>query len=224
MVHIFLIASFSLSALTGAPRGVIVDRVVATVNHHAILGSDVQEEVRFEQMMDGQTPGQGSDNEQRSALNRLIDRELLREQMHEGEVKPATAEEIDKQVADLKSRLGADTQSWTKSLARYEITEEELRRRIALQLDELRLVDLRLRPAVQIEPGEVKSYYQERFLPQVRQSGAQPMDESEAAPKVREILTQQKVNQLLNSWLETLHNQAEINILPSDTGEAGSAP
>ena len=143
--------------------------------------------------------------------------------MHEGEVKPPTSDEIEKHVAELKTRLNPTGESWNEKLSRYDISEDELRRRIALQLDQLRLVDLRLRPAVQIEPGEVRRYYQEQFLPKVLQSGAQPLDETEAAPKVREILTQQKVNQLLNSWLETLRNQAEIRILPPDLATTDNA-
>ncbi len=217
------IAVCGLLLTGGARAGVIVDRVVATVNRQAILESDVREEVSFQRLMEGSAPGKGSEDEQRATLNRLIDRELLREQIHEGEVKPPTAQEIENHVAELKARLDAG-KSWSELLSRYGITEEELHRRIALQLEQLRLVDLRLRPAVQIEPAEVQRYYQEQFLPKVLQSGAQPLDQTEAAPKVREILTQQKMNQLLSSWLETLRSQAEIKVLPADSVVTSAMP
>ena len=223
MIRLLAITVCSLFIASAAWCGVIVDRVVATVNHHAILQSDVRGEVSFERLMEGAAPGTGSEDEQRATLNRLIDRELLREQMREGEVKPPTSDEIEMNVAELKTRLNAGGESWREKLSRYGITEDELRKRIALQLDQLRLVDLRLRPAVQIEPNEVRRYYQEQFLPKVLRSGAKPLDETDAAPKVREILTQQKVNQLLNSWLETLRSQAEVRILAFDSAETGNS-
>ena len=40
-----------------------------------------------------------------------------------------------------------------------------------------------------------------------------PVTLQDAAPKIREILTQQKIDELLASWLETLRSQAQIHVL-----------
>jgi len=221
MIRALICAAWLLFSSAGGWAGVVLDRVVAVVNRQAILQSEVQEEIRFERLIDGHVPGEASVEETRSVLNRLIDQELLREQMRNSEVKPATEDEVEKQIADLKARLSRNAESWEATLARYGVTEAELRRRIALEFELLRLVDARLRPAVQIEPAEVENYYREQFLPKVLRSGAPQVDQAEAAPKIREILTQQKMNQMLSSWLETLRNQAQIKVLNSDSADPG---
>jgi hypothetical protein len=205
---------------------VAVDRVAATVNRQAILDSDVEDEVRCQRFMQGRPAGEITAEDERAARARLIDRELLRQQMREGEIKPSGQEEIRNEIEQLKAAVKErGFASWDSALAQYGITEDGLRKRIASEFEQLRLVDSRLRPAVQIEPAEVQRYYREQFLPKLMQSGAVLPTQAEAAPKIREILTQQKMNQLLDSWVETLRSQADIKILEK-TGsmQAGQNP
>jgi hypothetical protein len=49
----------------------------------------------------------------------------------------------------------------------------------------------------------------------LQRSGAQPVPFAEAAPKIREVLIQQKINEALPSWLQTLRSQAKIRVLDS---------
>src|ERR1700749_287587 len=61
--------------------GSVVDRVVANVNGHVVLQSDWEEEVSFEAFEDGKDPASFTEAERKAALDRLIDQELLREQV-----------------------------------------------------------------------------------------------------------------------------------------------
>ena len=92
---------------------------------------------------------------------------------------------------------------------------------MALQLDLLRLVDARLRPTVQIDSKSIESYYNQELLPQLRQSGAQQIPLTQASPKIKELLTQRKIDQLLTAWLQTLRTGSEIRTQPA-TPELGS--
>jgi hypothetical protein len=89
-----------------------------------------------------------------------------------------------------------------------------------MQLDQLRLVDARLRPSIQIDAADVENYYKQQLLPELVRSGAQQVTLAEATGKIRELLTQQKMNQSLSSWLEALHSQAQIRVIVPDASQA----
>ena len=61
--------------------GDILDRIVATVNNHAILQSEWQDATRYEAFVSGRALDQLQASDRKAALDRLIDQELLREQM-----------------------------------------------------------------------------------------------------------------------------------------------
>jgi len=68
--------------------GQIVDRVVANVNGHVVLQSDLEQEIAFEAFSIGRNPDVFTADERKTALDRLIDRELLREQVRPSQPAP----------------------------------------------------------------------------------------------------------------------------------------
>jgi hypothetical protein len=76
----------------------------------------------------------------------------------------------------------------------------------------MRLVDARLRPAVQIDSKTIEAYYREKFVPQLRQSGSGELPLSDVSARIRELLTEQKVSELLVSWLQTLRSEGDVRI------------
>ncbi|HEV7552196.1 MAG TPA: hypothetical protein VGP65_10955, partial [Candidatus Angelobacter sp.] len=79
---------FSGAATLAAPAGEIVDRMVANVNGHVLLQSDWEEELSFEAFLDARSPDSFSPEERKAALDRLIDQELLREEVRPSEETP----------------------------------------------------------------------------------------------------------------------------------------
>ena len=190
----------------------VLDRIVANVNGQVLLQSDWDDELNYECFMSNRSTQGLTQEERNAALTRLIDQELLREQMRANDFKPAAADEVDKQIEGLKQDYPRDHEekSWSAGLSSYGVSEAEVKGHIALELNQLRLVDARLRPSVQINTVDVENYYHEQLLS--KSSSAQAITLQEAAPKIREVLIQQKINQLLTSWLETLRSQAQIRM------------
>jgi len=195
----------------GASAGDVLDRIVATVNGHIILQSDWIDAERYEAFADGRPPDQAPEDA-KAVLDRLIDQELLREQIRASDFAHATDEEVAKRIDEIRKQYpdAKTEQGWKAALARYGLTEEELKRRVARQLDVMRLVDSRLRPNVNIDSKTIESYYNQELLPQLGQSGAQAVPLAEASPKIKELLTQQKMNELLVAWLQNLRSGSEI--------------
>jgi hypothetical protein len=220
-------AFVAMLVLAGQPAraGEVIDRIVATVNHHIILQSDWEDALCFEAFTAAKPVEQLSPGARKAALDRLIDQELLREQIQSADFPHASAEEIGKRVAEVRKQYaGAETEpGWQATLTRYRLTETELKTRLALQLDLMRLVDARLRPTVQIDSGSIESYYQQELLPQLRQSGAKEVPLAEVTPKIKELLTQQKMNQLLTAWLQNLRAGSEIRTDAGSSSPGGQA-
>jgi len=195
-----------------ASAGDVLDRIVATVNNHIILQSEWQDAVRYEAFVAGRTLDQLQAGDRKAALDRLIDQELLREQMRSLDFPHAANVEVEKRIQDIRKQYASavDEPGWQAALARYGLTEKELKKRVALQVDLMGLVDARLRPNVVIDSKSIESYYNQELVPQLRQSGAQQVPLAEVTPRIKELLTQQKMNQMLVAWLQDLRSGSQI--------------
>jgi hypothetical protein len=86
------------------------------------------------------------------------------------------------------------------------MTETELVARLAQQELMLRLIDQRLRPAASPSEDDVAAYYHSAFVPefQKKNGGAAAPPLSEVKDQIVEILTQKRINELLDQWIEEL--------------------
>ena len=217
-----------VSAIFLAPASVsaeVIDRIVATVNGRIILQSDWDEALCYEALLTNRAPSQFTDDERRAVLDRLIDQELLREQMKSADFLHATDAEASARVADARKQYpqAASDEVWQALLAKYHLTEKDLLTRVRQQIDLMRLVDARLRPAVQIDSKSIEAYYRNQFVPKLKQSGASEVPLAEVSAKIRELLTEQKVSELLVSWLQTLRSEGQVRIpgVTSSTNDPG---
>ena len=97
-------------------------------------------------------------------------------------------------------------------LGRLGLREKDLVSHVQQQIDLMRLVDAHLRPAVQIDSKTIEAYYREKFVPQLKQSGAGDVPLADVSAKIRELLTQEKVNELMVSWLQSLRSESKVSV------------
>jgi len=204
----------------------VLDRIVARVNGHIILASDWEDEQRFEAFMNGRPLSEVSAMDADAALHHLVDQELLEEQMRSADFKRVSDEEVDQRIAEVRKQYpeAKDEPGWNRLLAEYGITAEELRRRLALELDVARLVEARLRPSVTIDQDAIASYYNHEFLPRLRSSGGKEVSLDEASAGIKEVLTEQRLNELLVAWLDSLRSGSEIHTQTSSLDSRNGSP
>ena len=202
--------------------GEIIERIVATVNGRPILQSDWDEEVRYEAFMNRRSLDSESPDDRKAALDHLIDQELLRQQMKQSDGTATSIHDVEKRIQDVRKLYsGAENeQVWSATLQRYALTQEELATHIGIQLSLERLVEARLRPSVHIDSGSIETYYREKLLPQLRQSGVKEVPLVEVSPKIRELLAQQRMTELLAAWLHDLRLQSRIRMGANEQGVA----
>ena len=203
-----------LAVATARVSAEVLDRIVATVNGRVILQSDLDDALCYEALLSNRTLDQFTADDRRAALDRLIDQELLREQMKSADFRHATEAEVTSRIAEARKLYpqAAADDAWQSVLARYHIMEKDLRARVQQEIDLMRLVDARLRPAVQIDSKSVEAYYRDQFVPKLKESGASEVPLADVSAKIRELLTQQKVSEMLVSWLQTLRSESQVRL------------
>jgi peptidyl-prolyl cis-trans isomerase SurA len=213
MAPSFLKTVFSIVLLAGVTQAAdVIDRIVAVVNGHVVLQSQWDQSVSFEALLNRRPPRSFTLAQRKAALDRIIDQELIRQQSRPADFHPTTASEIDRAVADIREKY-RDTpgdDAWKSLLAQYGLSEADLREKVADQIEQLRAVDAHLRPGVQVDSRSVETYYHDKLLPELGARGAKQVALADVAPEIREVLAQQKINDLLIGWLHTLRSNSTI--------------
>jgi hypothetical protein len=211
MKTLALILALILAPLAAAREP--VDRVVATVNDDPVLASEVEDAVRVEALMQGRPPAEIPLADYRAAMDRLLDRTLIRQQMTGGYVPPV--QQVEGRISQLRATFpeAQSDAAWQELLAAYGIGEQQLRKSVEEQLQLMQFVDARLRHMVRVSRGEVEQYYQQKLLPELSRKGAAAEPLSNVQSGIYELLFQEKIDAQLNAWLASLREQGNVRIL-----------
>ncbi|MBZ5548871.1 MAG: SurA N-terminal domain-containing protein [Acidobacteriia bacterium] len=213
--------AFLLCAVLAVPGfgGEIVDRVVANVNGNVVLQSDWEQELAFEALLNARPADSFTTAERKAALDRLIDRELLREQVRPSEAAPG--DQVAARVAEVRKLhpAAATAEGWRTVLERQGLTEGALEKRLGEEIQLMRLVEARLRPSIQIDQHAVETYYHDELLPQLKRNGGREVALPEVFGHIKDLLAEQRLNQLLSGWLASLRSASHIQTSPSSTGD-----
>jgi hypothetical protein len=165
-------------------------------------------------------------SEDRAAiLDRLIDRALLEQQISKEADLDPDPDEIKSALDDLRKQFpqAATDDGWKGLLLSYSLTEQDVDEHLKSQMRVLRFVDLRFRDLVRVDKSAVETYYQQKFVPEMRQRGAiETPPLSEVSTRIEKILVEQRIDEMLDRWLEALRAQAHIQrMLPPASTVAG---
>jgi peptidyl-prolyl cis-trans isomerase SurA len=198
---------------------VVLDRVVAVVNNHAILDSDIDDEIRLSVL----DPGRGGLGvlTRKKALDQLIGRTLIQQQIREEDLQAVdpTQTEVNARLEEIRNKLPtcgrqncASDAGWKAFLAAHGLTVERVESYLRYRMEILRFIEQRFRQGIRISPQEIQTYYLNTLLPQYAQGEAIP-PLGQVAPRIEDILLQQQVNALFDDWLQNLRKQGEIEVL-----------
>lgn len=198
--------------LAGVVQAQVVDRMVAVVNKHVILESELDQAARVEFLLQAKPIEQLSPVDRLAVLERLIDRALLEQQIVDPAMLDPSPEDLTAKIKELREGLPAagSDERWKTILAGYGLTQQDVEDQLTSQFRILRFIDLRFRGLVRVDKDAISAYYQDHFLPEVRKRNAAEPKLSEVSDKIEQILAEQEIDGLLNNWLKTLRAQAHI--------------
>jgi len=187
----------------------IVDRVAVVVGRRAIKTSDISEEMRVTGFLNREQIS-GTPTAKRKAAERLIDQELVRQDLADGQYSQPTEKDVNALLDQFKrDRFSGSDARFRAALQQYQLTEEQLRQHLLWQLSVLRFIDQRFRSGVLVTGEDIAAYYHEHRAALVK---AYPRNNSQQAlePAIREILTGQRVNQAFEAWVAETRKSVRI--------------
>jgi hypothetical protein len=219
--------SFLLLVPLVAMAGEVIDGVIATVNRKPILQSEWDDAVRYEAFMQQKPLRAVTEGDRVSALERLIDRRLLESQMFEASRFAPSRDEVRVSLTKLRQQISGakDDQAWQKMLASYGLKERDVEANLRSEAQMMNFIEVRLRPSVHVQTEEVEAYYRAQVLPDMEKLGVKVVTLQELEPRIREVLVQQHIDQLLDTWLHNLRQQTPVHSsvpLPARNSVAGN--
>jgi hypothetical protein len=138
--------SLLISVLAVTLSAAVVDRVAVVVGKTVITETELLQEARLAAFLN-QAPLDMGPAARRAAAERLVDQQLVRNEMQIGGYPQPTGAEVDDMLRNLKRERFPTDAEYRAALNRYAIAEEDLRRHLAWQLSAIRFTDLRFSPA-----------------------------------------------------------------------------
>ncbi len=202
-----------------AANPVVLDSVVAVANKHAILSSDIDDEIRLS-VLDPNLIGEGALTRQQ-ALDQLISRALIEQQIRQEDIESIepSQDEVNARLAQIRQQLPACVHQncatdagWKLFLAAHGLTSERVESYLRYRLEILSFIEHRFRQGIQVSPQQIDDYYHQTLVPQYKPGETiPPLDQ--VAPRIQEILLEQQVNVLFDAWLTNLRGQGDVEIL-----------
>jgi parvulin-like peptidyl-prolyl isomerase len=173
------------AVLCAAGRAAVLDRIAVVVGNDVITESEVLEEVRMTEFLNGQ-PLNVSPAQRRAAAERMVDQQLIRDEMQIGSYSEPAESAVDATLAEFRrQRFAGDDAAMRASLQAYGLTESDLKKHLRWQLAAVRFANVRFHAGIPVGP---------------REAGAS------AKPATRE--------QQLDDWLKDKRASTKIRLIP----------
>jgi hypothetical protein len=189
--------------------GTEIDRLLAAVNGKVITDLDLRLARVYNALL--RFGRSGAELSREDELDRLIDIELMRQELESFPLAPSDESETEERMKELRQGY-AEIGGLTVLLQRLGLQQDELESYLRLQAMTLRFLDLRFRPFVTVSPEEVQSYYTERLVPQLKRAGAGVPPLEEIEEQIGEIIIEEKVNLSMDEWIRNVRRYSRIEL------------
>jgi hypothetical protein len=185
---LLLFAGLTVPALWAAQT---VDRIAVVVGGTPITASEVLEEVRLTEFLNGEPPNTGPE-QLRAAAERLIDQQLLRKEMEVGQYPAPPPSEGEQMLRNFQRERYPDEAQFRGALEKFSLTENQVKQHLLWQISVLRFTETRF--AANVPAGDVQTDPQ----------GANRARDAADAPSGN------AVDQQLENWLKETRAQTRI--------------
>jgi hypothetical protein len=194
----------------------VVDRIAVVVGKHAIKTSDIERDLRVTQFLNNEGPDATSIPPRKASAQRLIDQELIREDIAAAVNTSASVEDAEmlyRQI--LRARFGGSEPLLLAELKRRGLTKQQLIEQLQWQLTVLRFIDERFRPGVVISDEDINEYW-EQHSAELRRKDLKLTSLEAATPEIRETLEGEQINRDFEAWLAQARKNTRIEVKIED--------
>jgi hypothetical protein len=198
-------AAILFAMLTLPAVATIVDRIAVSIGSQVITDSEIDQRIRLTAFENGEQPDFSAAS-RKQAAQRLIDEKLVEREMSIGRY-PGMPD--DRKPALLATYEKNGVAKLDAELARRGLTREDLMNDLARQQDLLTFLNLRFRPAVQVNEQDVQNYYRQHFA-----QANVPLNEVRS--QIEQKLTDERADSELDAWLKRQRERTRIDYLKKD--------
>ena len=206
----FMMLSLLLASLAGQPlHAEIIDRIAAIVDTQVVTLSQVNQVVEIRLIA---RRGDETDEAYRRRVLDLIIAHILRyrdvERFGAQDVSRDAIESLYRQIIE---RFPSQ-EEFERTLARVEMTPEDLQALIRRQLQVQAYIEERFAPLIFVPIEEIEAYYREVFAPQRRERGLTVPSLAEATEEIRSLVRAGRLETEIQRWTEQLRARANVDV------------
>lgn len=191
-----LFAEFLFVLLSGAA---VLDRVAVVVGNAVLTEGEVDEELRLEQFTASQ-PLDVSPQQRRAAADRLVDQQLIRQELQVSHYKTPEPAKADAMLAMFRQEHYRSDADLRAALQKYGLTEDELKQYLLWQLTAIQFTDERFHPTTQTAPESSANREIQPPAPSPKPVAPPTFPPTESADRL--VPGANSVDQELDAWLK----------------------
>jgi hypothetical protein len=189
----------------------IVDQILVLVNDEIITRSDLL----WHLALDTEAPNPGgpvSSDILRRALDVMIDQRLIAQEALRIPSADITRDEVGKKRAELIAQFPSEA-AFRQRIESVGLTPQKLNELIRQRILIDRFIEFRFKAFIFVSEQELKRYYDERLVPQIREAGQVPPPLDQVRGRINDILRLEKINQEIDRWLIENRQRADVVVL-----------
>ncbi len=194
-----------------APFATSIDGIAARI------GNDVLTESQVRELEDYQKLVEGTAQPRTQILDELVDQWVVAADALATKFPHPSADEVNLEFETLLKQFPSREQFQTR-LAQVGLTQHQVRQIISDELFYARFLDYKFHAVTQVTASEIQSYYQQDFLPQMQKRGLSVPPLTQVEAQIRQLLTQEDINERAAQWLEQAKARLRIIIQPVGGG------
>ena len=193
--------------------GELLDRLAVSIGGEIITEQQILLHLRTAALLNGE-PVRETPTDKRRAAQKLIELTLIRLEMQSNRYPLPKAADIQAAFdAIKKQRFPGSEADFQSALVKQGLTEADLKDSVKWQLAILSFIDFRFRPGVQIPEEEIRDYFQFDYPREFGARAKRSYDQARA--EILELLTQQRIDNLLDRWLSQTEASSKVRWVES---------
>lgn len=190
---------------------VYIDGIAAHIGNDVVTESEVRELEDYQKLLEGQAQSHAK------VVQELVDQWIVRSEAAAIKFPQPPIVDVNREFQALLKHFPS-RQQFQARLAAVNLTQDELLRVLERQLYYVRFLDYKFHAAAQVTSAQIEAYYQKDLAPQIEKSGASVPPLTQVETQIRQLLTQEQINEKAAQWLEEAKARLRIVIQPSEGG------
>lgn len=188
-----------------------IDGIAAKIGNDVLTDSEVRELEDYQKLVEGKA------QDRTKVVGELVDQWVVETDALASKFPHPSASDVTLEFQTLLKQFPSREQFQAR-LVQSGLTQEQVLQVIERQLYYVRFLDYKFHAATQVTAAQIQSYYQQDFSPQLQKRGLAVPPMSQVEAQIRQLLTQEEINEKAAQWLEDAKARLRIIIQPLGGG------